>query len=99
MKSTQFKAGNAGRPKGAKNKINQELKEKLENVSDESLDRLLKMLPDLKAKELIQVLNSTLKHVVPTLGSITAEVSSESLNWFDIPDETKAEILKELYAS
>ena len=63
----QFKKGQGGRPKGAKNKTTKEVREALSTILSENLDQLQNDIQELDPKTRVKVLLDLAKFVVPTL--------------------------------
>ncbi|MEI8049012.1 MAG: hypothetical protein WCI92_16635 [Bacteroidota bacterium] len=73
-----FLPGNAGKPKGALNKLNRERKEKIEKVLSIADDLVAEALRNLRPKELLDVWIGLTEYVVPKLQRVNLEVETES---------------------
>ena len=75
--ATQFGPGNAGRPKGVRNKLSQERQEKIEmvlGVADELVEEALRKL---KPKELLDIWVGLQEYVCPKLQRMTLDTEPE----------------------
>lgn len=69
----KFQAGNPGRPKGAKNKAGQAIKDRINDLFDTSftLESIQADLADLEPKDRLKFLCDLMPYVVPKLQSTT----------------------------
>ena len=75
-KDWQFKPGNAGKPKGVKNKITREIKERIEWVLELLDDRLEEDIEKLKAPERIKLWADLQEYMRPKLQRVNLEMGS-----------------------
>lgn len=94
----QFSKGEGGRPKGAVNRTAKRLKESLEVIANGTIELLTERLEKLSNRELIQLLQATSKHILPTLSSIDADVNTSG-GWVSLTKAQKAEIIKEHFSN
>lgn len=88
---TTFKAGEGGRPKGAKNKVTIEVKEFLSNFLNENLSTLQEDFDNLESKERLYFIEKLLKYVVPIKADHTVkQPTSKYADW--TTEQIKAEI-------
>jgi len=88
---TTFKAGEGGRPKGAKNKVTIEVKEFLSNFLNDNLSKLQEDFDNLESKERLYFIEKLLKYVVPIKADQTVKQPiSKYADWTD--EQLKAEI-------
>jgi hypothetical protein len=71
----QFEKGNNGKPKGAKNKITQEYKERIEWVLELLDETLEESLNDLKPKEKVELWLNLQEYVRPKLQRMNLDLS------------------------
>ena len=95
-RSGQFTKGHClgGRPKGSQT---DKVKALVNELNEKTINALLEDFNSLKASDLIKVLNVTLKHTVPQLKAIEANVESENVGWFDLSDELKKELIENYF--
>ena len=67
----KFEKGNPGRPKGAKNKINTELRELIQNLFDDNYQTIQDDLEALEPKDRLKFLSDLLPYLLPKLQSTT----------------------------
>ena len=79
------------------NKVSTELKELLNSISHEAVERIISKLDEMSPKELIQLLSVSAKYVLPSLSSIEANIDGSSLNWGNLSKEEKRELIKEYF--
>ena len=94
----QFVAGNSGKKKGTVHRTTKHLKESLEVVAKGTIELLSERLEKLSNRELIQLLQATSKHILPTLSSIDADVNTSG-GWVSLTKDQKAEIIKEYFSN
>lgn len=93
----QFKKGEGGRPRGAKNKSTEVLKRLYAEIASGAGERLSTRLDKMSNRELIQLLQAVGKFVLPTLQSIDAEINGTQEHWHNMSKEQKMEIVKMYY--
>ncbi|PSL03025.1 MULTISPECIES: hypothetical protein [Cecembia] len=67
----KFEKGNPGRPKGAKNKVNTELRELIQKLFDDNFDTIQEDLEALEPKDRLKFLSDLLPYLLPKLQSTT----------------------------
>jgi hypothetical protein len=67
----KFESGNPGRPKGAKNKINTELRELIQKLFDDNYQTIQDDLEALEPKDRLKFLSDLLPYLLPKLQSTT----------------------------
>jgi vacuolar-type H+-ATPase subunit E/Vma4 len=67
----KFEAGNPGRPKGAKNKVNAELRELIQKLFDDNYQAIQDDLEALEPKDRLKFLSDLLPYLLPKLQSTT----------------------------
>jgi vacuolar-type H+-ATPase subunit E/Vma4 len=67
----KFEAGNPGRPKGAKNKVNSELRELIQKLFDDNYQAIQDDLEALEPKDRLKFLSDLLPYLLPKLQSTT----------------------------
>ena len=75
--ATQFKQGNAGRPKGVRNKISRERQEKIDEILSIADDMVEEALRKLKPKELLDIWVGLTEYVCPKLQRVTLDSDVE----------------------
>lgn len=85
----KFKKGNPGRPKGAKNKINTQMRDLIQSLFDNNYQTIQEDLEALEAKDRLKFLSDLLPYLLPKLQSTT---HSQELN-FDNMTEEELDIL------
>lgn len=81
----------AGKPKGAKNKVSQDIREKIATLIEGNLNDFEKDLSKLEPKERIKFLIDLMPYVVPKLQTISNTIDFDSLT-----DEQLDEIINRL---
>jgi hypothetical protein len=76
-KDWQFKAGNNGRPKGVKNKITREIKDRAEWMLDLCDERIVESIAKLRPKELVDLSVSLQEFIRPKLQRVNLDVGKE----------------------
>jgi hypothetical protein len=67
----KFEKGNPGKPKGAKNKINTELRELIQKLFDDNYQAIQDDLEVLEPKDRLKFLSDLLPYLLPKLQSTT----------------------------
>ena len=67
----KFEAGNPGRPKGAKNKVNTELRGLIQKLFDDNYQTIQDDLEALEPKDRLKFLSDLLPYLLPKLQSTT----------------------------
>jgi hypothetical protein len=67
----KFEIGNPGRPKGAKNKVNSEIRGLIQKLFDDNFDRIQQDLEELDPKDRLKFLSDLLPYLLPKLQSTT----------------------------
>lgn len=67
----KFEKGNAGRPKGAKNKVNGQMRDLIQRLFDDNFDTIQQDLDSLEAKDRLKFLSDLLPYLLPKLQSTT----------------------------
>ncbi|MDO9553724.1 hypothetical protein [Rhodonellum sp.] len=77
----KFEKGNAGRPKGSKNKYPLALRDRIQNLFDDNFETIQSDLDDLEPKERLKFISDLLPYLVPKLQTSTLNhtVNLESL--------------------
>ena len=75
--ATQFREGNAGRPKGVRNKISRERQEKIDEILSIADDMVEEALRKLKPKELLDIWVGLTEYVCPKLQRVTLDTEPE----------------------
>ncbi len=99
MRNTQGKYAKGhklgGRPKGS---IAPQLRALTKKLNEKAINDLLENFESLTTNEKIRLLSITLKHSVPTLQAVDAEINhSTPQSWFDLSKEVKEELIKTFY--
>lgn len=87
-------AGRKSSRSGVPNKVSNELKALLNEVSREAVERIVVKMDDLRPKELISLLSVSARYVLPTLSSIQADIETSSREWHELSKEEKSELIK-----
>ena len=83
---TQFQKGNAGKPKGAKNKVTQNIRDKFEQLLEGvSVEKMVEDLNQLRPNDRLNIIMGLAEYIVPKLArtSLTHE-AGESIEGFTI---------------
>ncbi|EKB47785.1 hypothetical protein [Cecembia lonarensis] len=82
----KFEKGNAGRPKGAKNKINGQMRDLIQRLFDDNFDTIQQDLDNLEAKDRLKFLSDLLPYLLPKLQSTThsTEINLDSMSEEDL---------------
>lgn len=67
----KFEKGNAGRPKGAKNKASGQMRDLIQQLFDDNFDKIQEDLESLEAKDRLKFLSDLLPYLLPKLQSTT----------------------------
>ncbi|MEX2336351.1 MAG: hypothetical protein WD555_03670 [Fulvivirga sp.] len=65
----KFKEGNPGRPKGAKNKINIQIRDMIQNLFDDNFDKIQQDMDKLDPKDRLKFITDLLPYLLPKLQS------------------------------
>jgi hypothetical protein len=78
----QFQKGNQGRPKGAKNKSTQLIRDRIQNLFDENFETIQEDLESLNARDRLKFLSDLIPYLLPKLQSTTysEKIDFENLN-------------------
>jgi hypothetical protein len=81
-KMTQFQKGNPGRPKGAKNKYPQLMRDRIQTLFDNNFDLIQEDLESLSPRDRLKFLSDLIPYLLPKLQSTTysEKIDFESLN-------------------
>ena len=79
---TQFQKGNPGRPRGAKNKSTQLIRDRIQNLFDENFETIQEDLESLNARDRLKFLSDLIPYLLPKLQSTTysEKIDFENLN-------------------
>lgn len=82
----KFEKGNAGRPKGAKNKVNGQMRDLIQRLFDDNFDTIQQDLDSLEAKDRLKFLSDLLPYLLPKLQSTThsTEINLDSMSEDDL---------------
>ena len=67
----KFEKGNAGRPKGAKNKVNTQMRDLIQQLFDANFDTVQEDLEALEPKDRLKFMTDLLPYLLPKLQSTT----------------------------
>lgn len=67
----KFEKGNPGRPKGAKNKVNAQMRDLIQQLFDDNFDRMQNDLERLEPKDRLKFLFDLLPYLLPKLQNTT----------------------------
>jgi hypothetical protein len=67
----KFEKGNPGKPKGAKNKVNTQIRDLIQKIFDDNYDKIQEDLEVLEAKDRLKFLSDLLPYLLPKLQSTT----------------------------
>ena len=67
----KFESGNPGRPKGAKNKINGQMRDLIQQLFDDNFERIQQDMEELEPKDRLKFLSDLLPYLLPKLQSTT----------------------------
>ncbi|WP_373521068.1 DUF5681 domain-containing protein [Aquiflexum sp.] len=73
-----------GRPKGSKNKINEEIREKIQSLFDGNFDKIQSDIEKLDPKNRLKFLTDLMPYLVPKLQTTTY---TNEIDWENIPEE------------
>lgn len=96
-KQGKFQKGHnlGGRPKGS---VAPQLRALAKKLNEKALADLLENFESLTTNEKIRLLSITLKHSVPALQAVDAELNhSTPQSWFELSTEIKKELIKAYY--
>lgn len=68
---SKFQKGNPGRPKGAKNKVNAQMRDLIQQLFDDNFDTIQEDLESLDPKDRLKFLSDLLPYLLPKLQSTT----------------------------
>jgi hypothetical protein len=68
---SKFQIGNPGKPKGAKNKSTQLMRDRIQTLFDNNFDKIQEDLESLEAKERLKFLTDLMPYLMPKLQSTT----------------------------
>jgi len=77
----QFKEGNAGRPKGAKNKVTNDIKLKFETLLTDNLENIQSDLDKLTPRWRVHYILELSKYVIPTLKAQEIDLHTDNDNF------------------
>ncbi|AKP50740.1 hypothetical protein [Cyclobacterium amurskyense] len=80
----KFEKGNPGRPKGAKNKINTQMRDLIQKLFDDNYQAIQEDLEALEAKDRLKFLSDLLPYLLPKLQTTT---HNQELNFDSMTDE------------
>jgi hypothetical protein len=67
----KFEKGNPGKPKGAKNKVNSQMRDLIQQLFDNNFDTIQQDLEELDPKDRLKFLSDLLPYLLPKLQSTT----------------------------
>ncbi|UJP65537.1 hypothetical protein [Mongoliitalea daihaiensis] len=67
----KFEKGNSGRPKGAKNKVNTQMRDLIQQLFDANFDTIQEDLESLEPKDRLKFMTDLLPYLLPKLQSTT----------------------------
>lgn len=67
----KFEKGNSGRPKGAKNKVNSQMRDLIQSLFDSNYETIQEDLDSLEPKDRLKFLSDLLPYLLPKLQSTT----------------------------
>lgn len=67
----KFEKGNPGRPKGAKNKINGQMRDLIQQLFDDNFETIQEDLESLEPKDRLKFLSDLMPYLLPKLQSTT----------------------------
>lgn len=67
----KFEIGNPGRPKGAKNKVNTQMRDLIQQLFDDNFDTIQQDLESLESKDRLKFMTDLLPYLIPKLQSTT----------------------------
>ncbi|PZX52461.1 hypothetical protein LV84_03467 [Algoriphagus ratkowskyi] len=67
----KFEKGNPGKPKGAKNKSTQLMRDRIQSLFDDNFDKIQEDLEALEAKDRLKFLTDLMPYLMPKLQSTT----------------------------
>jgi len=79
----KFEKGNAGRPKGAKNKVNPQMRDLIQKLFDDNYQIIQQDLEVLEAKDRLKFLSDLLPYLIPKLQSTTHNQKIDVQNMSD----------------
>ncbi|MEB2779988.1 hypothetical protein U3A58_06265 [Algoriphagus sp. C2-6-M1] len=68
---SKFQAGNPGKPKGAKNKVNSQMRDLIQGLFDSNYETIQEDLDSLEPKDRLKFLSDLLPYLLPKLQSTT----------------------------
>ena len=67
----KFEIGNPGKPKGAKNKVNTQMRELIQQLFDDNFETIQQDLESLESKDRLKFITDLLPYLIPKLQSTT----------------------------
>lgn len=67
----KFEKGNPGKPKGAKNKVNGQMRDLIQQLFDDNFEKIQQDLEELEPKDRLKFLSDLLPYLLPKLQSTT----------------------------
>jgi len=80
----KFEKGNSGRPKGAKNKVNSQMRDLIQKLFDDNYQKIQQDLEVLEAKDRLKFLSDLLPYLLPKLQST---MYSQNINLDSMTEE------------
>ena len=82
----KFEKGNPGKPKGAKNKVNTQLRDLIQQLFDDNFDKIQEDLEILEPKDRLKFISDLLPYLLPKLQSTThnTEIDLDSMTEEDL---------------
>ena len=78
-KKGKFLPGNPGKPRGAKNKVNQGLRDKIAMLLDSEFDNIKKDLVKMQPKDRLKFYTDLLQYGLPRLQATTLEIDLDKM--------------------
>jgi hypothetical protein len=82
----KFEKGNPGKPKGAKNKVNTQMRDLIQQLFDDNFEKIQEDLEVLEPKDRLKFLSDLLPYLLPKLQSTThsKKIDLDSMNEEDL---------------
>lgn len=82
----KFEKGNPGKPKGAKNKVNTQMRDLIQQLFDDNFDKIQEDLEILEPKDRLKFISDLLPYLLPKLQSTThnTEIDLDSMTEEDL---------------